>query len=130
MENYKLPQRVLMINGSQLLDETFRKVIGRHKNIAVVAETKEITAVSKLILKQRPDWLLLIQPPEKKLPEEICQAVNQSEDLRMIKFATDGSKIELMNTTTSPHEVNVDDINKLVEIMLDSSSSLAEFDHQ
>ncbi|MEE4194324.1 MAG: hypothetical protein V2J07_03910 [Anaerolineae bacterium] len=130
MEYQKLPLRVLMINGNQLLKDTFRKVIKKYTGIAVVAETKQIDRVPRLVLQQKPDWLLLFQPPQTQLPAEILQAIDQNRDLKLISIATDASKIEIMKNPTSSHEVNVDHVNQIVEIMLDSSSSLAEFDHQ
>ncbi len=130
METQKLPLRVLMINGNRLLNETFRKVIRKYPGIAVVAETKQIDRVPRLVLQQKPDWLLFFQQPETELPAEILRAIAGNRDLKLISIATDASKIEIMNNPTSSHRVNVDHVNQIVEIMLDSSSSLAEFDHQ
>ena len=120
-----LPRRVLMIDNNRLLNEAVSKVMNKYEDISVVAQTKDVSSIPQLIHQQKPDWLLLIKQADKAVPEEIRQAVDGS-TVKLITFAEDGSRIELIENSAAPRQVKVENIHELVKMMIDPSSSFSE----
>ena len=109
--------KILIIYHSLLLNESIKKAISHHEDLQVVAETTELEMVSLLAEKHQPDWILLIMEAGTKLPNEIVNVMETSEDIRLLAFPTDGSKIEVFENPKEGKLLQIDVLEQLLEVM-------------
>jgi response regulator of citrate/malate metabolism len=107
-------QRIVLVDGSRLLRGMLKRAIERDTHLRVVAEVDEIKKFSTVIRHANADWIFLILPPRKAVPEVINQTLRKHPELRMLVMSTDGSRVRMRWIET--HETALDQQN-LDEIM-------------
>ena len=113
----RVPKRILLVYSSLLLNETIKKAINKHENLIVIAETKHPEQIPEFIVKDDPDWVVMIKRREDALPQNIIKLINHSEKLKLLTFATDGSEVELVKSHKGPQPLPIENLNQLTNIL-------------
>jgi hypothetical protein len=113
------PKRVLIVYRSLLLNETIKKAINHHEDMVVVAETIHPESIPQLVHQLVPDWILMIKQAEEALPPEIEAAMEGSQKMKLLTFATDGSKVKVFDHSQKCETLPIETLEQLVDVLND-----------
>ena len=107
-------KRIVLVDGSRLLRGMLKRAIERDLQLYVVAEVDKMEKFPSVIQHANADWIFLMIPPGKTIPEIIDHTLQEHPELRLLVMSTDGSRVRMRWIET--HETSLDQKN-LKEIM-------------
>lgn len=120
-------QRVLLVDGSELLRGILRRVFEKSPGFLVIGEIKDLRAHPEVILDSPPDWIVVSIQPGGHMPAYIRELmVTKFPSIRLLGVSTDGSEVVIEWAGVRGKEYRGISLDQLQQIMNEDLPSFRE----
>ncbi|MDX9992800.1 MAG: hypothetical protein RBS68_12245 [Anaerolineales bacterium] len=97
-------QKIILISDSRLVRSILKRAFQLSHQFQVVAEVADLAGFGTALDQAQAGWVLLAQPLQADIPEEINQALKDRPDVGLLVVATDSNRVQIWSETNqSPH---------------------------
>ena len=120
--------RIILVNGPPFLHELVRKAINKNQAMKIVAEVHKINNYPSVAAQVKADWTYLMLPPEDEIPEAIEKVIKENTSMRILVMATDGSKVRVKWMEPHDHDIEVDNMEDIFNVLQNEELTARNFD--
>lgn len=86
-------QKIILISDSRLVRSILKRAFQLSHQFQVVAEVADLAGFGTALDQAQAGWVLLAQPLQADIPEEINQALKDRPDVGLLVVATDSNRV-------------------------------------
>ncbi|MGE5249196.1 MAG: hypothetical protein ACM3QS_03190 [Bacteroidota bacterium] len=110
-------QRIVLADGSRLLNEMLRRILDKAENMEVVQEVHDLEEYPPSIQDLDADWVIMSLPFDADMPEWVDGYIAAHPYVGFLVFSADNSRIRMKWTETHEQELDDPTLSELIEVL-------------